>query len=295
MQAEQILAEYERWLGRQALAARTRSSYRRWVRELVAHLTGGGELEAFLAVDGEDDRRAVLGDWRRRLIDRGLAPSTVNLALAAATSLLDSRALPTPRVPRVEIDPSPARALAREQLRAVERETDRLRSSRDRAIMVLLLRTGLRIGELADLDVGDVRLTQRTGELVVRHGKGDRRRVVPLSRSARKAMRAWWTDREQHPSRSSRDEGPLWLSRTGQRLSVRSISKLVAAVMSAAGVRESAHGLRHTVATQLVREHRRDLVLVADILGHADVKTTRRYARSDLEDRRAALEELDRG
>lgn len=220
----------------------------------------------------------MLGDWRRRLIDRGLAPSTVNLALAAATSLLDSRALPTPRVPRVEIDPPPARALAREQLRAVERETDRLRSSRDRAIMVLLLRTGLRIGEL-----------------VVRHGKGDRRRVVPLSRSARKAMRAWWTDREQHPSRSSRDEGPLWLSRTGQRLSVRSISKLVAAVMSAAGVRESAHGLRHTVATQLVREHRRDLVLVADILGHADVKTTRRYAHSDLEDRRAALEELDRG
>ncbi len=77
--------------------------------------------------------------------------------------------------------------------------------------------------------------------------------------------------------------------------SVRSISKLVAGVMAAAGVEESAHGLRHTVATRLVREHRRDLVLVADILGHADVKTTRRYARSELDDRRAALEELDRG
>jgi hypothetical protein len=62
------------------------------VRELVAHLADGGELDAFLAVDGEDDRRAVLGDWRLRLVDRGLAPSTVNLALAAATSLLDARA-----------------------------------------------------------------------------------------------------------------------------------------------------------------------------------------------------------
>jgi site-specific recombinase XerC len=43
----------------------------------------------------------------------------------------------------------------------------------------------LRIGEVAALDAGDVRLTQRTGELVVRHGKGDRRRVVPLARPAR--------------------------------------------------------------------------------------------------------------
>ena len=199
MPADQVLADYDRWLERQALAARTRASYRRWVRELVDHLDAGDELEAFLARDGEHDRRAVLGDWRRRLVDRGLAPSTVNLALAAATSLLDSRALRAPRVPRVEVDPAPPRALSPEQLRAVERETDRLASSRDRAIMELLLLTGLRIGELADLDAGDVRLTQRTGELVIRHGKGDRRRVVPLNRSARAALRPWLTDRQDHP------------------------------------------------------------------------------------------------
>lgn len=133
--ADQVLADYDRWLERQPLAARTRSSYRRWVGELVAHLGAGDERQRFLASDGEDDRRAVLGDWRRRLVDRGLAPSTVNLALAAATSLLDSRALPAPRAPRVELDPPAPRALSREQLRAVQRETDRLRSSRARAVM----------------------------------------------------------------------------------------------------------------------------------------------------------------
>jgi len=134
-----------------------------------------------------------------------LAPSTVNLALAAATSLLDSRALLAPRVPRVEVDPSAPRALSREQLRAVERETDRLGSSRDRAIMELLLRTGLRIGELADLDVSDVRLTQRTGELVVRHGKGDRRRIVPLSRSARTARGGSTASATRRTRRAMRD------------------------------------------------------------------------------------------
>ena len=110
--ADQVLADYDRWLERQALATRTRGSYRRWVGELVADLDAGGELAAFLAPDGEHDRRAVLGDWRRRLVDRRLAPSTVNLALAAATSLLDSRALVAPRAPRVEIDPPAPRALS---------------------------------------------------------------------------------------------------------------------------------------------------------------------------------------
>jgi hypothetical protein len=127
MQADRVLDDYDGWLERQALAARTRSSYRRWVRELVAHLSAGSELDACLApVDGEDERRAVLGDWRRRLADRGLAPSTVNLALAASSSLLDSRGLPPPRLPRVEVDPPSARALSAVQLRAVELAADRL-------------------------------------------------------------------------------------------------------------------------------------------------------------------------
>jgi site-specific recombinase XerD len=159
----------------------------------------------------------------------------------------------------------------------------------------LLMLTGLRIGELAALEVEDVRLTQRTGELVIRHGKCDRRRLVPLSRPARAALREWLVDRASHPSAPDVAGGPLWMSRTGERLSVRSISKLVSAVMRSAGLGESAHALRHTVATRLVREHGRDLVLVADILGHADVKTTRAYARSDLDERRAALEALADG
>lgn len=292
LDAAQVLDSYQAWLDRQALAARTRMAYRRWVTELLEHLVAGGELDAFLAPGGDNDRRALLGDWRRRLVDRRLAPSTVNLALAAATSSLDSRALRAPAVRRVEVDPKEARALSHEQLRALQRETDRLASSRDRAVVQLLMLTGVRIGELAELEVDDVRVTQRTGELVIRHGKGDRRRIVPLSRAARAALREWLADRSAHHSQPSITSGPVWISRTGEPLSARSLSKIVTATMAAAGIDDSAHALRHTVATRLVREHGRDLVLVADILGHADVKTTRRYARSDLEQRRAALEAL---
>jgi site-specific recombinase XerD len=289
---DHVLTDYDGWLERQALAVRTRAAYRRWVREFLEHLEAGGELERFFAPDGEHDRRSAVADWRRRLVDRRLAPATVNLALAAVTSLLDSRALRAPDVPRVEVDPKAPRALSQPQVRALQRETDRLPSSRDRAIVQLLMLTGVRIGELAALEVADVRLTQRTGELVIRHGKGDRRRLVPLSRPARAALREWLGDRIAHRSQPSVKSGPLWISRTGEQMSVRSLGKIVSAVMDRAGIPESAHALRHTVATRLIRDHRHDLVLVADILGHADVKTTRHYARSGLEDRRAALEDL---
>jgi len=63
--------------------------------------------------------------------------------------------------------------------------------------------------------------------------------------------------------------------------------------MTDAGLQETAHGLRHTLVTRLVRDQGHDLVLVADLLGHCDVKTTARYARSTSNDQRAALEEAD--
>src|SRR3954451_9338341 len=66
--AAEVLDGYGDWLDRQALAARTRSAYRRWVAELLEHLVAGEELDAFLAPAGDDDRRAVLVDWRRRLV-----------------------------------------------------------------------------------------------------------------------------------------------------------------------------------------------------------------------------------
>jgi hypothetical protein len=74
----------------------------------------------------------------------------------------------------------------------------------------------------------------------------------------------------------ARDRRPLWISRTGEQRSVRSITKLVTKVMAAADVR-TAHGLRHTLATRRVRDPGRDLALLADVLGRADAKTTCRY------------------
>jgi hypothetical protein len=140
------MARYERWLSEQRLSAATRRSYRRWVVELLEDLVGADPQLGVLSgrgVTAGREREATLRDWRRRLVDRRLAPSTVNLALAAAASLLDALRLPSASVPRVDPAPAARRALELEQVRAVERASDRLASARDRAIMAVLLRTGV--------------------------------------------------------------------------------------------------------------------------------------------------------
>ncbi len=67
------------------------------------------------------------------------------------------------------------------------------------------------------------------------------------------------------------DDGPLW-NRRGGSLSVCSITAIATGAMRDAGVGESAHALRHTLATRLLRERAADLPLIVDILGHADVQ-----------------------
>ena len=150
------MGRYERWLSEQRLSAATRRSYRRWVAELLEDLAAADPELGVLGGRGAKagrEREAALRDWRRRLVDRRFAPSTINLALAAAASLLDALRLPSASVPRVEPGPRARRALELGQLRDVERASDRLGSARDRAIMAVLLRTGCESSWVASVAV----------------------------------------------------------------------------------------------------------------------------------------------
>jgi integrase/recombinase XerC len=84
----------------------------------------------------------------------------------------------------------------------------------------------------------------------------------------------------------------LLLSRQGKRLAVRSIRHAVERVSQASGVDLSPHVLRHTFGTGLVRGGK-DLVQIADLMGHASIETTRQYARASQEDMADAVEVLN--
>jgi integrase/recombinase XerC len=156
---------------------------------------------------------------------------------------------------------------------------------RDRAILELLYASGLRLSELAGLDLADVNLAAR---LVRVMGKGRKERLVPFNGAAASAIRGYLKDREmlarrqerqeRRSSRLSRDRDPLFLNYRGSRLTARSIDRLVRRYAAAAGTRSgvSPHALRHSFATHLLQRGA-DLRAIQELLGHARLSTTQRY------------------
>lgn len=161
---------------------------------------------------------------------------------------------------------------------------------RDRAILELLYATGLRVGELVQLDWGAIDLNGRVLRVM---GKGGKERMVPFGRPAAKSLRQWFESWEElrfpEPAEpaASLDSGcaePVFLNYRGGRLSDRSVRRVIdhyvdiAALV--AGVRP--HTLRHTFATHLL-EQGADLRAIQELLGHSSLSTTQRYTHLELD------------
>src|SRR5204863_2200113 len=119
--------------------------------------------------------------------------------------------------------------------------------------------------------------------------KGDTYREVPLNVQVREALRAWLKERTKQFSHTS--DPAFFLHHKGKRLSARAIDLIIRRIGVDAHLELSAHVLRHTCLTNLVRAGN-DLVLVAEIAGHKRLETTRRYSLPSLQDREKAMEEL---
>ena len=192
---------------------------------------------------------------------------------------------------------NPARGLATPRVgRTLPRaltltDTERLLSAKDEgsiperegALFELLYATGLRVSEVAGLDLEDVDLSDR---LVRVTGKGSRERIVPFGESAADALRAYLPSRaalrhgvEDHDPESGE---PLFVNARGGRLTPRSMARLLKRRLRAAGLpaQISPHALRHTFATHLLQAGA-DLRAIQELLGHASLSTTQKYTHLD--------------
>lgn len=284
---EGALAGYLEWLEGRPLAARSRDAYGHQVRRFVAWLADRSPVDGDPLAD-EPARDWAVRDYKRHLkaVQRW-RPSSVNLALAALDSFYGYLGLGRPVVRREELPAKAPRALSVEQQRRVLRMAEHA-SARDRAIVVLLLYTALRLAELVALDVDDARTSARKGVVIVRSGKGDAFREVPLNALARQVLEEWLAERKRLAGAGER---ALFIGRGGRRLAKRSVDDVVRGIGKDAGVRLSAHVLRHTCLTGMVRQGT-DLVLVAELAGHRRVETTRRYSLPSEADRALAVERL---
>ena len=145
---------------------------------------------------------------------------------------------------------------------------------RDGALIELLYATGIRVGELVGLSVGDVDLAQ--GQAVV-FGKGSKERIVPVHHLAASRLRAYLRDGRPRLLKDRPTEA-LFLSTRGRPLSPEAVRRILNRHLTAAGatVAVSPHSLRHTFATHLV-EGGADLRTVQELLGHIALSTTQIY------------------
>jgi len=242
--------------------------------------------------------------YRRYLESGGKKPATIHRHLSAIQSygrwaqeegFIDfNPSVNIRKIAQVQLAP---KWLDRKQQSALERELERqvqiasqsprrFYALRDRAIVLLLLNTGLRISELSTLQMDHLTLTERKGALRVK-GKGSKERLVPINRNARAALTAWLEIRPADKSER------LFITDDGQPIKTRTVQAMLTVVGKKAGIDPlTPHMLRHTFAKSLV-DNSVSLDRVATLLGHSSLNTTRRYTTPSIGDLEAAVELLD--
>ncbi|HET9973160.1 MAG TPA: tyrosine-type recombinase/integrase [Streptosporangiaceae bacterium] len=283
------LAEYRAHLDRSPLTGHSRRTY---LGVVAAYLAWLGQAEA----DGDPLNDATAKDWAVRDYRSYLvtvakrATATVNKHLAALADFYTWRGLGQPHGVKRHRPPQRApRALEpRAKLRYL-RAVEACPRARDRALALLPLYAGCRIAEIAALDVADVRLSARKGELHL-VGKGEKSRTVPVHPQLRAALTAWLAER---PSCAGADSPALFLSGRGTRLTTDAIDDAIQGIARGAALDDhvTSHVLRHTFGTELTRSGV-DIVTVAELMGHGSLETTRLYTRPTADDMQRAVDLL---
>jgi len=288
---EVVHAGYAAQLARAPVDPDTRRAYASRLRQYLAWLAvtdvDGDPLTEAAARDGAvRDYRAYLQTVTKR------APATVNTVLAALGDFYTRTGLGAPDVRRLDLPQRAPRALNTRDSTRWLRTVERWLNPRDRVLALIPFYAGLRIGEAVALDVDDIRLSARKGLIIVRSGKGNGYREVPVHAELRENLALWITD--ERPNWTGADTNPaLLLNHRGGRLGARGARDILATIAEEANVSDefSSHVLRHTFGITLVRDGH-DLVLVAELMGHARVETTRSYSLPTAEDRQRAIDSL---
>jgi integrase/recombinase XerC len=233
--------------------------------------------------------RGFLADMQRR----GLTRRSAARALSAVRSLyrylaehhnIVNAAPRSARMPKLEKRlPGYLERRQAEQLFAhaeARASGDEFEAVRDLAMLELFYSTGMRLSELAGLDLKSLDLLSDQARVM---GKGRKERIVPVGSRAVLALRRWLALREEATRAKAADRQAFFLSRRGRRLSARSIQRAMHRLLDAVGGTElRVHSLRHSFATHML-DAGADLRAVQELLGHASLSTTQIYTHTSVE------------
>jgi integrase/recombinase XerC len=157
---------------------------------------------------------------------------------------------------------------------------DDVLSVRNRAIFEMLYSTGIRVSELAGLNVYDVDCTKRLVRVL---GKGNKERMVPVGKKAVSFLKAYREKLESEKGVPG-NNGPLFLNKNMGRLTTRSIGRILEKIVKECALLTpvSPHGLRHSFATHML-DAGADLRVVQELLGHKSLSTTQKYTHVSID------------
>jgi integrase/recombinase XerC len=287
-----ILARFEEYLRSERRASpHTVSAYSRDLSSFASFVRARNHGPAGLAALDKFMLRAWLGDLAKRV-----APPTISRKISSVRALCDyltrvgelssnpSATLASPKLrrklPRFLAAEAAAEVMEAPAALTTGREIEHLR---DAVALELLYGSGLRVSELASLDLEQLALS--SGEVRVL-GKGRKERIVPLGSKALEALEAYLPRRHElrHPRSGAQDEKALLLGRLGKRLGVRWLQALVRRYGALGAGRSDLHphALRHSCATHML-EGGADLRAIQEMLGHTSLSTTQRYTHVSLD------------
>jgi len=271
-------------------AERNASAYT--VRNYTTDLLGSKKINGFFtflkekglkSLDEVD--RSILRDYLTYLMEQGIVKASIARKLSAIRSfyryLLREGMVPTSPVATTsspKLDKRLPLFLTLEEARQLIEAPDlsNPQGQRDRALLELLYAAGLRVSELTSLRLKQVNLD--TNEIRVR-GKGSKERIVLIGKPAAEALRTYF--RQGRPKLFGvkiRMTNALFINRDGERLTERSVQRLLEKYAKIAGIEKRVHPhmLRHTFATHLL-DGGADLRVVQELMGHANLSSTQIY------------------
>ena len=283
-----IITDYRKYLEQAGKSANTVKAY---VHDVASFATWFEQTTGDEYAPPVVDPREIT-DYRGYLLQRGSSPATVNRRLvslrrhfvwAKKQGMLNES--PFEMLERVRVkeqkDVAPRWLTRREQL-AILRAVRQGNSQRDLAIIQMMLGAGLRISEVAALKVLDIEISERSGWVHVRVGKGMKHRSIPLNVHVRRALQAYLKERPDE------DEEDLFIGQRGP-LSEWGIHAIIKKYAYQARLEDvTAHTLRHSFAKNLV-DAGTPLDQVATLLGHESLDTTRIYTQPSARDLEKAV------
>ena len=233
----------------------------------------------WLQVPPEEVTPRAITQYIDVLMARGLTPKTINCHLERVRQfyhyLIQEEELkllnPVKKGYSLRMPKPLPRHMTEEQLQVL---FTAVKTPRDRAMFMLMLRCGLRVEEVAGLTLGAIEPARR--RLLVHHAKWRKARVVYLSDDALRALGDYLRGRPESTTQKVFlvEKGTY----RGQPLSIRGIQKRMEYYAKKTGLKISCHHLRHTMATQMLNADA-ELVTIQDLLGHRWITTTQRYCR----------------